>query len=134
MSLASLNQPADIALACLKETRSVWIQQNGEPLENAFARIFGRPLPEAPLLTVALPLGHRIVTVHLHRGGIACVYDPARGGWELRSLKPENHPEKISNMAGALPSQHCVPISLVGGQRIGLGADVTRGLRDWIRR
>lgn len=95
--IAGLSQ--DAAIACLRQTREVWRQHNGEPLEQGFQRTFGRPLPETPLLTVPLALGGRIVTVHLHQGGIAAVYDPARGGWELRSLKPECSTDELGNMA-----------------------------------
>lgn len=53
------------------------------------------------MLTVAVPLGGRIVTVHLHQGGIACVYDPLAGGWELRKLAEDG--TTLGNMAAKMP-------------------------------
>jgi len=124
----------ETGIACLRATRSVWRQSvPAEPLELAFARLFGRVMG-APMLTVAVPFGGRIVTVHLHAGGIATVYDPASGGWEIRTLRPEARREEVGNVAASSSGDHVVPVSLVAGERIGTGRDVTANLHQWIRR
>ena len=119
----------DTALTCLKQTRSVWRQQNGETLEMGFLRVFGRPLPPESLLTVGLSLGGRIVTVHLHSGGIAAVYDPASGGWELRALKPEHNPNEIANRAAAL--REASPIAQAPTAIVLPGQNPVKSFQDW---
>lgn len=86
------------------------------------------------MLSVGLPLGGKIVTVHLHSGGIAAVYDPSVGAWELRQLPPERANEAIGNMAQAIPAGIQLPLSLVGGDHAGSGLEVTAGFKDWVRR
>ncbi len=86
------------------------------------------------MLTVAVPFGGKLVTVHLHAGGIAAVYDPGSDGWELRKLPAEGPREDVGNVATAYVSDVRVPLSLVGGERIGTGRDIAAGLRNWVRR
>jgi len=86
------------------------------------------------MLSVGVPLGGRIVTVHLHAGGIAAVYDPSLGSWELRKLPPESSATEVGNVASVVPARIAVPLSLVRGERMGTGHEVTAELHDWIRR
>ena len=86
------------------------------------------------MVSVGMPMGGRIVTVHLHAGGIAAVYDPIPGAWELRQARPERRPEQVGNMAAAIPQEQLLPVSLVGGTDIGRGATVADRLTNWIRR
>lgn len=120
------------ALECLKLTRTVWRQRNGEPLESAFARVFGRPLPPNPLLSVGIEMGDRFVTVHLHEGGIAAVFDPASGGWELRAIAQE-HREQLGNRTAAVPDSNLfMPTTIVGGQRMGTLGTVGQAAKKWV--
>ena len=111
----------ETATACLRATLSVWRQAstNGEPLEVAFARLFGRPMG-TPMLTVAVPFAGRLVTVHLHAGGIAAVYDQASNGWELRKLPLERAADELSTLAkSSVYRSPVAPLVIVKGEHIG---------------
>ncbi len=86
------------------------------------------------MLTVGIPMGAKIVTAHFHPGGIAAVYDPGCGAWELRALPPESKNHEVRDMAARSSSRALIPLSLVEGERPGTGAELARGFADWTSR
>ena len=88
---AAIRPPQEMAILCIKATLPIWRQNAGnraEPVAHAYRRLLGRDMP-LPILISAIHHQGRWQTVHTHPGGVLIVHDAARGGWEIRVIRPE---------------------------------------------